>query len=345
MGTLVALTGGLMAFHKCSWQVLAWLAINGRMVMRARDSIIGDIYLKDHRGISSKIRFKEATSPNIGLGFSLCPTGTMKYEFELRLAQAKDCATKLATTTLTTTEAWLALVTRILPKVTYPFMLTRFTKKQLHRLSVVIDNVMLPKLGVNRKMKRAIVYAPLELGGIGYPYIGTVQDQKGIGHFVKHLQWGHELGTELRALISHAQVYSGMVHPIMENTSLHLPYLEEGMISHLRERLNALNGGIWIENIWTPQLQREGDAPLMELFTKAKSKKITNRVLEEANLCRIYLRVITVAELADQNGREISPHKLNGTWRATSTLVWPNTTKAHREDVEIFQKVFTSNVL
>ena len=58
---------------------------------------------------------------------------------------------------------------------------------------------MLPKMGINRKMKQAVVYVPLDLGGIGYPYISTIQDQKGISHFVKHLQWGQEIGTELRA--------------------------------------------------------------------------------------------------------------------------------------------------
>jgi len=324
---LVAMTGGLMAFHKCSWQVLAWMTDKGRMIMRNRDTTLGDIHLSDHRGISSKINFKEHDKPNVGLGFSLVPTGTMAFEFANRLQQAKDCATSLGTATLTTTEAWLALVTRVLPKVTYPFMLTRFSKKQLHRLAIILDNVMLPKLGINRKMKRAVVYAPLELGGIGYPYIGTIQDQKGIGHFVKHLQWGQEIGTEMRALLSHAQVSSGLVTPLMEDTSLHLTYLEEGMISHLRDRLRELKGGIWIENLWVPQLQREKDQSLMEIFMKAKSRKITNKIIEEANICRIYLRIITVAELADLNGREISPHKINGEWRAQSTLVWPTQAK------------------
>ena len=101
---------------------------------------------------------------------------------------------------MTVTETWLALVTRVLPKVTYPFMLTRFTKKQLHKLSVILDNVILPKMGVNRKMARAVVYGPLDLGGMEYPSMSTIQDVKGISHFIKHLQWNKEVGTDLRLL-------------------------------------------------------------------------------------------------------------------------------------------------
>ena len=36
---LVALTGGLMAFHKCTWQILTWMIKNGEVIMRHRDHI------------------------------------------------------------------------------------------------------------------------------------------------------------------------------------------------------------------------------------------------------------------------------------------------------------------
>ena len=62
----------------------------------------------------------------------------------------------------------------------------------------------------------------------------------------------------------------------------------------------------------------------MEVFTRSKDKKITPHKLRLANKCRVYLRVITVAELADLDGQKIHPDKLNGNWRADSTLVWPN---------------------
>ena len=73
-------------------------------------------------------------------------------------------------------------------KVTYPFVATRFTVKQLHKLAVIIDNAILPKMKINRKTPRAVVYGPKEYGGIEYPYIGTIQSKRGIAFFVKQIQ-------------------------------------------------------------------------------------------------------------------------------------------------------------
>ena len=67
-------------------------------------------------------------------------------------------------------------------------MLTCFTKKQLHTFAVFIDNAILLKLGASCKLKCVVVYGPLDLGYMEYPYIGIIQNKKGIGHLVRHLK-------------------------------------------------------------------------------------------------------------------------------------------------------------
>ena len=110
----------------------------------------------------------------------------------------------------------------------------------------------------------------------------------------------------------------------MDNVTHHLTYLEDGHIAHLCEQLPLLGGVIWIENAWVPQLQREHDQSIMGAFTKFKKKGATKARLENANLCRMYDRVTTVAELADINRRTISHGRLDGQWRATLSLRWQN---------------------
>ena len=51
----------------------------------------------------------------------------------------------------------------------------------------------------------------------------------------------------------------------------------------------------------------------------------------------MYLRVITVAELADENGLRISPERLNGTWRASSDIKWPNQVPPTQEMWDAFR--------
>jgi len=78
--------------------------------------------------------------------------------------------------------------------MSYPMMLTRFTKNQLYILAVLIDNVIQLKLGMNHKIKHAVVYGPLDLGGMVYLYIDTTQDKKDVGHLVRYLKQGKEMG-------------------------------------------------------------------------------------------------------------------------------------------------------
>ena len=97
--------------------------------------------------------------------------------------------------------------------------------KQTMRISIVLENVVLPKLGINRQMPRAVVYNPLDLGGIGYPSIHTIQDQKGTGHLVKHLKWGNDVGKDFQILLSAVQLHSGLTHPSLDETTLRITYL------------------------------------------------------------------------------------------------------------------------
>ena len=334
---LILMIGHLMAFHKCLWQLLPWMPQDGLLVPRPFEDYKGELHLTDHRGLRSKIKHLPYTEANDGLGFLLTPLGDQTHEFTKRYSQAKDCMAKISTATLTTTEAWLMLMTRIIPRVTYPFMLTSFSAKQLKKIAVAIDNVILPKLKINRHTPRAMVYAPVDFGGMDIPSIATIQDQKGISHFVRHLQWGREISKDTRIVLSQVQLESGLVEPIMEQPSLELTYLEHGHIAHLRERLRVLGGGVWIDDTWTPQLQRARDQAIMDVFARVKCKGATKRKLFLANKVRMWLRVITVAELADEGGRVIPADRFAGEWRADSTLTWPNSTTPTEKMFDAFR--------
>ena len=172
---LVRIIGQHKASHKCGYQISAWWKNRkGRLVPRDTSKINEKIQIEDHKGIKTKIKKMNIKETNKGLGFFINPLGTQTDEFKFRVAQAKYCATQINQTRLTQYEAWITYLRRVLPKVTYLFVATRFTVKQLHKLAVIIDNVILPKMKINRKTPKAVVYGPKEYGEIKYPYIGTI---------------------------------------------------------------------------------------------------------------------------------------------------------------------------
>jgi hypothetical protein len=133
------------------------------------------------------------------------------------------------------------------------------------------------------------------------------------------LQWNQEIATDLRIVLSHAQMDSGFVTPLMEST-ITASFIEEGHIRHLHERLVDLRGSIAIKNQWSPQLQRMYDQSIME--TLCLLPGVTKRQLQKANHCRKWLRVITIAEVASIDGKTIPANRFTGRWRAKSNLNW-----------------------
>lgn len=107
-------------------------------------------------------------------------------------------------------------------------------------------------------------------------------------------------------------------------TSPCINYIDCGLILSLRSHLDEIGGPLWVEKSWQPQLQQEGDHSLMEKFLKMHCSKS-----ERIHLCRAlhWLRVITIADLADPTGRTLPGDQLTGNWRAPTLLEWPHTTK------------------
>ena len=94
---------------------------------------------------------------------------------------------------------------------------------------------------------------------------------------------------------------------------------------------------MWIENIWRPEKQRVNDISIMEALTKIPG--VTRIQLETANLCRVYMRVIMVSEIANMQGNAVPPGRLTGQWRQSSTLEWPSLPKTPTKAWETFRRM------
>ena len=125
------------------------------------------------------------------------------------------------------------------------------------------------------------------------------------------------------------QLCSGFTTPLLENVSQKIGYLQNSYVLDLRWRLATLDASLWIEEKWTPSLQREGDRALMEAFIEIP--RVSRSQLRQANAVRLFLRVITIADIADVAGKTIPAQKLTGEWRAGSDITWPYQPKPRAE--------------
>jgi len=136
--------------------------------------------------------------------------------------------------------------------------------RQIERPAV---NAFLPKMGYNRHMPRAVVFAPQESLGCG---LRSLQHEQGVQQtmlLIRHLRDNSTLGKSLLVLLRTYQVVAGTRDPILMDTRP-ISYVERESkwVTTLRQFLTRARAKIEIPDPWNIPLLRYNDAYIMELL-------------------------------------------------------------------------------
>ncbi len=259
---LVQICGGLIALHKCNWQLIAWENHNG--VLRLVTSTDETLVMADGKGASATIDFLPPNQPNIGLGYRLCPDGSQTHHFQAIQKAVTAFCHKAMGAHLTESETRQLLTQRLVPKVSYALHASSFTTMECNTINSTIRKTFLPLLRLNRHFPGAVLYGPHRYGGMEFPEMNTLQDQLQLDYLTKQLRWDKIVANDFLVTLDTVQLASGFTSPILEFTDPPVTYLDKSFIIALRHRLKRMDAAVWIEHSWTPQLQRIGDESLME---------------------------------------------------------------------------------
>ena len=91
--TLINASGGAIAYHKSSWQILTWKDYVFPPQLKESSEIT--VTLRDPRGSSTEITQLKSSQPNKGLGCRLAPTACQEAEFDYRKAQCRQIAGRI----------------------------------------------------------------------------------------------------------------------------------------------------------------------------------------------------------------------------------------------------------
>ncbi len=331
---LVQICGGLIALHKYNWTLIAWEYLRGKHSLLTSTS--ERLVMEDSHGTLSVIDFLPPDQPNVGLGYRICPNGSQTPHFSATLDSLRKICQIVVTAHLTEAETRQLLWQRLLPKMTYALHVSSFTRSQCNKLNTSIRRTIIPRLRLNRHFPTAVLYGPLEFGGLEIPEMYTLQDQVQLHYLLKQLRWDRTVANDLLVTLDNFQLVSGLISPLLEYPSPPVDYVELGLLQSIRGRLREMGASLWIEKAWTPALQRIGDESLMARFSLIPG--ITTAHLRQANIVRLYLRVITIADLSDPTGSYIPSGMLSGDWQAGSDLLWPTQPKPPRSYFAIFRR-------
>ena len=174
--------------------------------------------------------------PNIAikmLGVHIAGSLKNDTEYEKLTKKAVKFATAIQICQLTKTQVILAIKTIYKPAIEYVLPATTFTGKQIQNIHKKVMPRMLSKSGISRNYPRALVFGPVELGGLGFPHIGYLQLANKTNQVIKNVRANTTLGKTFRIMMEHAQMQAGIEEQIL-SSSEQIKYIENEWIKSLQ---------------------------------------------------------------------------------------------------------------
>ena len=228
--------------------------------------------------------------------------GNNKAQFEHLRQKAEEFKSNASPVKVSRFQAKLGLDTTIMKTLEYPMEAIDLERKEWDKVMQPILNCILPKLGINRKFPRKLVYAPEKFSGLGIQHPYFTQHFRQLGAILQEAQREGITSNIIKANFEQARLECGINGPAAE-----WPHkIVDSCMSKswLKSLLNFCHdNGIGI-NDTTPLRpdQATQDTNLMRSFWEHGADKTE---LSKLNMCRMFLKVISVSDITSIDGKEI----------------------------------------
>ncbi|KAL7545458.1 hypothetical protein ACHAWF_008807 [Thalassiosira exigua] len=204
--------------------------------------------IKDGKGATATIDYKRPSEPNEGLGVLLCPDGGQAPQFKEIKSKSKKVCSAAASSYMTEVEAHHAMSGRLVPKNSYPMTLSNLDKKQCGELNTLHRKTFLPMMKLNCTTPNAMVFGPIEMGGMELPEAEALQAQCRLSYIVRCLRHDTTVAKDFLTTLDWVQHRSGWIRPILEHVQGRLDYVGRGHMVFIRNCLRDMDASLWIEH-------------------------------------------------------------------------------------------------
>ena len=338
---LLNITGGAVELRKCLITVLQYennynwhnARLGDPQIITTRREQRECIITRD--GTTGTIVRQQSVKEGVRLlGIMAAANGTYQEEYKARLDKSREMAGRLQASPLDLVLTWQAYYCRWKPAITYCLPITTFTAKECKKIQSPYFTALLPKLGLNRHMPRALLHGSLQVAGLGLVDLEAEQIALHVTGLISQIRKNDRVGQTMTATIDALQLYLGLERQfftVQANTVEHRPSCRDNQLVYVWEELNSLGCKLVSPRFWTPSSQGENDVSIIDavVFIGKEREGTTNHLPKKAlwyvNACRLYLRVTMLHEISSSCGRHISSWALDGSRRnPTNELLYPH---------------------
>jgi hypothetical protein len=340
---LLHATGGKLELPKCFYYIMYWVFDDdGKARMLLPEEIDATVMIVES-GSKQQVMIK-AESPyksHKTLGAMESPSGDYSDE-HLRLREKSNGkAIRIASAQLSIAEANRLYFSVYVPSMTYSLAVGTLPLDEAARVQSHAIRAILPAMGFNRNSPSSIVFGPTDLGGIGLRHLFAEQGAIKVTMILEHMRRDTVTGQTLMIMFLWAQAIAGTSKPILEDVAKSLPQLDnEAWLVTLREFLALSELRLRLTAIQLKQPPRTNDRFIMDLFEDEEYKVFSDSDIVAVNMCRIFLRVTTVADISNAAGDEIERGIYNcEEWaRRQSDALWPQQTRPGAKYIKVWRQ-------
>ena len=294
--TILDISGSKLAGAKCLYYLghLRWTADGTPELTRAND--MGDLITLNNEAGPIAIPHFDAQQSHLTFGVWKSPGGNLDKQLDHLRSKSLKWTNAMATANLTRDEACMSFTRIYIPSLRYGLGTCYFPPSALLRVQCPAVNTILPKMGYNRNLPRAVVYGPRNVGALGLPNLIYEQSLQQILFIGRHLR---SPNSPIRFLFQIGIEWFRM----------------------LAGYTLTINHSLVIPKLFCPRCLREQDQATMQL----PHTGFTDSELLRINRCRLYLQVHMVSEISTADSTQLSTNIWQGQRPESSfsKLLWP----------------------
>jgi hypothetical protein len=259
---LLYTTGGKLEIPKCVFTIFRWeydklgrpyLSPSNKQQLHVKSSETGEIMLVPQIEPNESYKY---------VGVQLSLDGNMTSQTETLIQKCNKLNGALAQIYMSARDTKQGFTTVFVPSIRYVRPTSSISQTTLQKIQSPTINTVLAKLGYNRHMPHAVVFAPTTLGGIGLLDLYTEQGCSKVIIIISHIRSKSPLYLPLLELFETYQLLAGITTSPLEDTTNH-SYVHSPWLSCVRNFLQQINATIIIPDIKPIKCLRENDSAIM----------------------------------------------------------------------------------
>ena len=334
-------TGGAIAPLKCWWYLIefTWDEAGEWSYKNHTDNNIYKLEAVDENEKLQCLRYLPPDTSQEMLGVFLTPDGNNREQVKQLKLRASSIAELIRTKHVYRHEAWLALTTMAIKSIEYCLPATTLSYEECKEIMWIMIKDFLPKSGVNRYIKRDVLYALTGSQGLGLKDIYLTQGISHVNEIIEHVWKKSITGQFICTSLEYLRLELGCNCDIL--SSDHNKYksliLTHSWLEHTWAFMTEQSISIDITTPTIPTV-RDKDTPIMEAILA--NKTLTANDILFCNKCRIYLRVFLVSDITTGSGKYIRSSVWEGnrtSHNSNKALTWPEWQRPPKKMWDVWQ--------